>query len=770
MTSRTPRRWVSLPLLLLVLAVLGFSQPTAIATTTQSQSGQDLLVVLDSVSPAVATPDGALTVRGTLRNVGSQSVAVDSLEVTSANVGLDTVDRITSWSMGADVIATPISLVLDDTDQQINPGESVSFSLEVEAGQINPGFAYGTLPLLVTSTDGLGNTSQLRTVLPWYDAQTAQNPVQVSWVVPMTVPPEPDLMSNDAEARAQAWLDILDPAAPTRTWLSGLASAEATYLLDPALLLPTSPVGSLRTPSAQLPMPLPTDAVTVGPQPSADSDAAAATAEPSPPVAPEEGTTSAGPGVGGATLDITELQRAELEFYRDLAAVGSDRLWFLPPQDPDVAALLDLDADPDLITSLLAATSPRASGAGTEIIDAGRHDVAYPQWSQVAEQDISDLNAVWPGPKNPSILVPSDAVQNSAASAVNRVSVDGQDTTLLAFDTDISGLLSQDADADSDGDIIQQALAYTMARYQRSPNAQHSMIITPPRGSDVDGQTLTDLSVAFQDAGWVSTVDVESLSPDAPDSSLTGAALTAAAPGDPTAYPMPGPSPLTAERLIEIETVRSNSDDVSTVLPANSNASHWDAALDELYSSRWRDDDTQWLAPLVDIEDQVEQVRTGVAITPTSINFLADEGQIQITVTNDLPVDLENLQLNLTPGNARLNITEVPESLSIGANSRASVQFRAEAVAAGQVPVTASLSTPNGTILGDEEVISVGVQPTGDWIYWVLGVLGGGILILGLARLGRRPKRYDSNTEGDNVGAQALDSPKPPTNQPKDAP
>jgi hypothetical protein len=141
------------------------------------------------------------------------------------------------------------------------------------------------------------------------------------------------------------------------------------------------------------------------------------------------------------------------------------------------------------------------------------------------------------------------------------------------------------------------------------------------------------------------------------------------------------------------------------------------------------------------MESQVTTITGGVRINPTEVNFLAQEGLIQITVVNELPVAVQDLQLGLEPGNGRLRIIEAPEAITIGPTSRATVQFRAEAVAAGEVPVRATLSTPSGLTVGEAQDLGIQVRPTGIWIYWVLGGLAGVILILGLARALRRPTR-----------------------------
>ena len=72
--------------------------------------------------------------------------------------------------------------------------------------------------------------------------------------------------------------------------------------------------------------------------------------------------------------------------------------------------------------------------------------------------------------------------------------------------------------------------------------------------------------------------------------------------------------------------------------------------------------------------------------------------------------------------------------MTVGPGSRATVQFRARALAAGEVEVRTTMTAPDGTAVGRSEVMQVRVQPTGAWIYWVLGSVAGIILVLGLWR------------------------------------
>lgn len=225
---------------------------------------------------------------------------------------------------------------------------------------------------------------------------------------------------------------------------------------------------------------------------------------------------------------------------------------------------------------------------------------------------------------------------------------------------------------------------------------------------------------------------------------VTGAERVEPAEDDPAVVSQVGGSPLTPHRISGLEDARERLHGAAQMVPdTDAAAAVWDRALDRQYSTRWRLDDQDWASPVDRATRTAEEVLSGVRINPTTINFLADEGLIQITVTNELPVPVEDLQMAVSPGNARLRVLGQPDPFTIGAESRATVQFRAKAVASGQAPLNTMLSTENGTRVGAVEKMQVRVQPTGIWIYWLLGGVAGVILVLGLVRALRPRSRQD---------------------------
>ena len=77
------------------------------------------------------------------------------------------------------------------------------------------------------------------------------------------------------------------------------------------------------------------------------------------------------------------------------------------------------------------------------------------------------------------------------------------------------------------------------------------------------------------------------------------------------------------------------------------------------------------------------------------------------------------------------------------------MSLRVTALAAGLVPLQTTLTTPDGTVVGQGANVQVRVTPTGDWIYWALGGVAGAILLVGVWRsVRRRPAARNDGAPG----------------------
>jgi hypothetical protein len=201
-----------------------------------------------------------------------------------------------------------------------------------------------------------------------------------------------------------------------------------------------------------------------------------------------------------------------------------------------------------------------------------------------------------------------------------------------------------------------------------------------------------------------------------------------------------GEAQVDAARLSRITEQRRTTGEIASVLGPNGEAYRnqlW-TMLDQLPSVRWRANPAE-RDRLDGLASEASAAATrGISVAPQTTNFLADEGTLQVTVVNDLGVDVDGVRLVLNPTNPRLRIVSQPDPVQIAAGSRAVVPVRAEALAAGLVSVNAILTTGDGTPIGVPGTIIVRANPPGYTFYIVGGAIVLLILVLGIVRTLRR--------------------------------
>ncbi len=723
-----------------VASTASTSTVSAASTFGAQASDDSVRLTLDRVSPSVAKPGQTVSLVGSIENVSQASITLGSARVSTQDLALDTPAKLDAWLAGEHASTASAQVGRRALSQRLSPGQSTGFTLTIPVGALSPPFSFASLPLLLEiSADDGTILDRTHTVLPWYAAAPPVTPLSLSWVVPLTVPAEPALTSTPGDERTAAWLDAIGEGSPARAWLDGLQRYNPTFMVDPALLVPSASAAdiSAAAPTEQVPLPTSPAEPTVSPTQTPTSPLATST---SPEGEPAETSAPSEPSPLVELPDEpTRIQEAEARVQNRLSQVPSDQLWWLPVADPDLAALVDIGAGAQMVDDVLNADLPPSVLEAEALVGRGRHDIAWPVWSQINAARLDAVHALGSALPLSTVLVPRSTFADSSGldrkpTAVRRTTTG--EVTLLGYDDRLSELVATMPTASADGEQIQAVLAYTLARYQRTPADPGAVVVAPSRTTAIEADTVSDLGAALRTAPWVTQVPAATLLEDAVSTSSTDSSLTT------TALTSPPPSPLSLTEIDRIEGLRDTLDQVSGILPSAVAVRRWKPVLNGLYSTRWRTNPDGWSMPLAELESQVEIVINGVRINPTDVNFLAQEGLIQITLINDLPVPVQDLQLTLDPGNGRLRIIDQPAPISIGAQSRANVQFRARAVAAGEVPVRATLSTPSGLVIGETQVVDVQVRPTGMWIYWVLGGVAGVILVLGLTRALRRPRPH----------------------------
>jgi hypothetical protein len=684
------------------------------AVTTASTVTGPASVTLTSISPEVAAPKAPITISGTVRNAGSVQIDAPMARALIGDHGLNSRGAVTDWATPAgeqpvvEVARTPLG-------PSLAPGAVVAFTLIIPATAISRRESFAVLPVsvdVVSTTSEATNQAVVlgsqHTFLPTLSAKKEYEPISIAWLVPLTLDPDPALFGMDSTARATAWTKAIGTGSRLDRVITGTDSTKVTWAIDPAVLGPP-------------PAPTPVDTSTT----------------PNPSTAPTQG--------GSTTTDpVTEATTALAN--RLQAAAPRHTLWSLPYADPDLAALLPLAAGNRALEALISRPSTLDAAVGST-----RTGIAWPVDGTLTTTRENQLRRAYSSSGLDAAVVSTSTrtTRSGYTDDASRKSTGG--LSLLAYDQGLSRTFAQTSAIASGAITTQLFLADSLALLGERPGTPNrSVLVAAPRTFAGDPGVLGSFFAAIAKAPWLTPTTTDQLLAAAgaatPDVPVAGTNVT---PSPPTSSPTtssaapdplnPGTSPLTQARLQNISRTTLAIDGVASIRDdTQSFRVRWTDAQEQVLSSRWRGHGRGVTVINAATRAAINDASRGVHVVPSSVNFFADRGVLQITVVNDLAVPVHDVHLTLNPGQPRLRIDQQTGPLRIGANSRTNVRLNVTATAAGLVPVDAVLTTSNGTSLGQTARVNVRVQPTSTWIYWVLVGLASIILVLGVYRSLRR--------------------------------
>lgn len=681
-------------------ATLAMPAPTASATASPTAAATPSLTVsISAIGPAVVTPSSRLTIKGTVRNDGS-SAARAVVRVVHPAAELTQRSEISAWASGRDPVDGR-AIASKTVSRSLAPGASAAFTLSVKGvDQLRPP-AYGFVPISVQTASGAVHTFAA------YQRKKEYEPLALSFVVPVTLDGDPALFGPGGTARDRAWVAAIGDGSRLDRLITATDGAPVTWAIDP--LLTRQPV-------------------VLGESGSATTTTTTTTSSPTgPPPAPT---------VGGSTSDAEAQLRSELASRLTSLAPQHSPL-VLPDSDADVAAAAQPGGGArSLVTQQVRQAADAAAALG------GRADVAWPAdgaYTAIRERVIRQMYAGGLAAEIVSqTALPAAAVTDAARRSANGV-------PLLAYDERLSGMFASTRSMPSAVLSAQQFIADSVLLLNELPGTRRSVLVAAPRSFAPDPAALRTFLSAVSAVPWLAQSGLDSLldaaaraTPISPTETLVK--RPAGTPRDPVASRS---AVLTGARGRAVEGTLSTVAGVARIRADGTDfARVWTEAGQQLTSARWRGRLQQWSQVDARVDKEAQATARAVTVSPRNVNFLADKGRLQITVSNTLSVPVHDVTLRLIPDNPRLRVDQQPALMHIGARSRTTVTARVTSLSAGLVPITTTLTGPDGTVLGRGAVLKVQLSPTGDWVYWALGAIAGTILVLGVARsVRRRPRR-----------------------------
>ncbi|OFE14303.1 hypothetical protein BA895_11440 [Humibacillus sp. DSM 29435] len=680
------------------------------------------IVTLTALNPTVVAPGAAVTITGTITAPTTGPLTAPRVRLVQGASPVVQRSQIDTWASGADPASGPeLGSVTLPT---VAPSQTARFVLSLPGGTVRSDKAFAALPVSVevVQAGAAEPVGIARTFLAW-NARKEYEKLQVATVLPITLDPDVDLFSRDEKVRDPAWRSTIGPGSRIRRIIDGTKGGAVTLAVDPAVFGP-EPIGQ--------PTPATSGSGTPGTPSTTSTTSTDAATPPDPSSSATSGTTTGDTTGTPAGADDEEPGVAALSAGL-VDALAERTLWALPYADADLAATVDIAPTNPLVRDLVDRSSLVADAVGHPV----RSDILWPADGRLPagrEGHLATLLAGTNVKKAAGVVVNQEAISGASSytPTARRVATGG--TRLLGYDARLSALLPDlSGGASTNTSValpVQRYLAETLVVLGERAGTARSLLVVAPRTYDPDAGSLAAFLAATSAAPWLTPVDAASLVSDSgPDRALKQQPPVSSFPAT-----LPPPT-LNQGRLALMEFQRETLGRVAGVLRDGDQFERtYREVLDELASVRWRFQPASWTQLSVTVEAQTKAATSAIKVVAQSVNFLAENGTLQITVDNGLPYEVEDIRLVLAPTNPRMQIVRQPGPISIAPNSKRVVRVPVTAVAAGAADIRAYLTTADGTPIGSPAVIPVSANPIDGTVYWVGGALVGLVLLLGVAR------------------------------------
>ncbi len=726
-------RWLRAAAVVTVL-VGGLGAPVAMASggpdvatvaTSTPAAAPALTSRMTAITPNIATVGQPVAVQVSVTNTGTQPLTRGSLIVRLSRNSLTSREGLSRWL--AEGTGTGFT---HSVEQRISgtlaPGATSLITATIPGSHLRSDRPFGVFPMSLEVRFG-SVASTRATVLPFFRIKEFQ-PLAIAFAAPLTPDPDPDLVAEPGPEREKAWTRTAGRTSRLARIVDATADHPVTWAIDPGLL--PDAIASKLSPS------LGEAGVSATPTQPAGTPAAAGG---------NGVTSSGGPAETQARADMAARVTADPALHP---------LWQLPIHDPDVSALLQAGLSSADLGRLV-----RSGASLTQLLSTRVNEVSWPL-AVPLEDDQRRLVEAY-GARLPSAeLAPVSAIDPDSANVGSAPRRTATGMPMLAYDEPLSQVFGGIASMATPAETAQRFIADTAMLLAQAPGRERTVLVLAPRGFDPDPATMTSLFTAIGQSPWLRVASTPELEAGLAKAPLAPARTTPAPSPTETGSPA-GPttpaSPLHPDDITQMLTSQQHVQGIAGIIQGNSPRLTAAAqATAVIPSSRWRGQPAAFEQLRRTQKDSVDAVTAGVTVLPSTVNFFADSGLLQFTVTNTLDADVTGVRLAVDPDNrqSRLRILRQPDPLTIRRNSRITVRLPVEAIAPGVVPIATRLSTPDGTLIGADSVVRVQVRPANGWVLLVIGAGAALVFLVGIYRALRAgsPRVPPSQLEEIDVG------------------
>ncbi|MGY1987961.1 DUF6049 family protein [Blastococcus sp. SYSU DS0669] len=680
--------------------------PDPTASDAATSADRPVRIDVARFEPRTVTPGSLITVTGTLTNTGPDPITGLRARLQRGDVLTDRPDLAAAVSDPG--TATTVQPEFAPVDGVLAPGGSVEFSYTVDSAELRLD-QDGVYPVLF-NVNGTVDGDQERRVgeLATFLVQQPVVPssrTTVAWLWPLSEPSHRDASGaflDDGLADAVREGGRLDRALAVIERLPG-----GQPVVQPGV-----------TPTAPLPVTLAID----------------------PALVEELARMADGPyavdGVAGAGTG-TEAARAFLDRLR--AVVATRPVVALPYGDVD-ADSLHAAGLPAVVTRSLPGTpegtahdppgpppvtgdpavdapAPPAEPAGASGTGAGAAILADVldvtpitdlAWSPDGSYDAATLDTLRAGGVD-QVVLGSGALTDGASAvgldgsdAIARSSVPVGDGALdvLVADPTLSAVVGTAEVVEGGPRIAEQRYLAELAALtlQAPPGSGQTVLVAPPRDLDVGVEGAGAMIADTAGLPWLQAGSVAALG-DAPPAD----AGTLAEPDRDTALDPAG--------LAVLSQAVAAREDLAGAIPADADLAlqSYDAGIARAASVLHRDDPEEFLAAAADAQDTFDRLRDRVSVVAPAdgtYSLASSDAPLVLTVDNPLPFPVDVRLEVAPPANGGLTVGDIGVQ-TLAPEQRTTLQVPTELRRSGGFRVTAQVTTPSGSPLGDRVEMQV---------------------------------------------------------------
>jgi hypothetical protein len=684
------------------------------AVAAQATGSQSVGITITSVTPAVPSRTGTITIRGTVTN-DSSSPIIDSSVAPRQAVPLtgrrstdDAVSR-EEFSPELDGFLVPDHSVEIDT---VAPGRSRTFSVRVPVSELAlTDTGVYQLSVSLTGQTEAERWDQLlgvgRTVVPWtadgHDfPEEPTTKLTVLWplISSTHLSPQTDEQQTPVFA-SDALLGEISPGGRLHQLVTLGADLPVTWVIDPDLLASVEALAQ----DYQV-----------------------------------EGVDGPIAGQG------QEVARNWLHLLQE--AIEDKEVVALPFADPDLASLAHQGRGiRGALGQLKDATRMAEITVDTVLgVDAST-DFAWPVQGAVDPDIISVATSAGAG----TVIARSDSIRSTGGLPYTPTAARpiGGGVTALVADSRLSKLFQ--GDMSRPGNVSQAhqlLLTHTLAIHGQAPDRERSLVLAPQRKPTVpQAQAMAEALKALDRYGpWVEFINLAEAAEVAPDPAANSQVPAA------EEYPTKlREQELPTAAFQAIRDARRTLTDFMVILtePERVETPFRNAIYREM-SASWRGQPGEAAKYRSSVKSRLVGLTEQVTLVPKSqITLSGHSATFPVTVQNDLLQDIEGLTLHVTSSRQLgLEVGEAQE-VSVGGGHSQSVKFTANARANGRTLLEAQLYTPDGEPYGEGMRFHAQVTSITSEVLMVIAV---GLLLVVLAGVRMYSQRKQAAADDDDDG------------------